>query len=51
MEALRTQLNAAQEELKNNIGAADMIDAFVESGHAVYMDGGGVRLASGIDSN
>ena len=44
-------MTQAQEKLKNNAGAADLIDAFVEAGHAAYMDGGGVRLKSGIDSN
>ena len=33
------------------MAAADILNGFIEAGHAVMTDNGGVRLASGIDSN
>lgn len=51
IEELRARVNQVEEEKKNNDAAAGILRGFIDAGHAEMIEGGGVRLKSGIDSH
>lgn len=51
IERLQRQLGRMEEEKKNSDAAAEILTDFIQAGHAEMLDGGGVRLSSGVNSN